>query len=192
MTKITCGEWVLFTSPTPRNTPGRVRVTLRHVPTGSDKMDCSMQAKAATQRELEDTLRGTLAAVAEVHPSENYECWPKDLQAKMPVMMALEIQLYEAAKAAASKALVTEIPVRGTGRAVKLTPPKTPADAKTCGCGCGEAVKGMFRPGHDSKLLSALLGQVRSGQSTPAQATEAAENLGCSPKFVAKLASKIA
>ena len=32
---------------------------------------------------------------------------------------------------------------------------------KSCGCGCGEMTKdGQFRPGHDSKLLSAILEKV--------------------------------
>ena len=35
-----------------------------------------------------------------------------------------------------------------------------------CGCGCGEPSGGLFRPGHDSKLLSRLLGEIRGGRMT--------------------------
>lgn len=59
-----------------------------------------------------------------------------------------------------------------------------------CGCGCGEPSGGLFRPGHDSKLLSRLLGEIRSGAKTLADAHAEMDTIGTSDKLKAKLAQK--
>lgn len=55
-----------------------------------------------------------------------------------------------------------------------------------CGCGCTEVVKrdGGFRPGHDAKLVSRLLGKVRVGDMKKA---DALARLADRPKLQAKL-----
>lgn len=73
----------------------------------------------------------------------------------------------------------------GVSRASRGTP-GTP-----CGCGCGEPSGGLFRPGHDSKLLSRLLGEVRSGTKTLADAHAEMDTIGTSDKLKAKLAQKV-
>lgn len=60
-----------------------------------------------------------------------------------------------------------------------------------CGCGCGEPSGGLFRPGHDSKLLSRLLGEIRSGTKTLADAHAEMDTIGTSDKLKAKLAQKV-
>lgn len=48
--------------------------------------------------------------------------------------------------------------------------PKVPTPAVgTCGCGCGEAVKKRFRPGHDARLKSILLDVARRGSRHQAE-----------------------
>lgn len=59
-----------------------------------------------------------------------------------------------------------------------------------CGCGCGEPSGGLFRPGHDSKLLSRLLNEIRSGAKTLADAHAEMDVVGTSDKLKAKLAQK--
>lgn len=66
------------------------------------------------------------------------------------------------------------------------------SDAKTCACGCGATVKGLFRPGHDAKLLSCLVAHAKSGVDRAGEAVEAARSLGCSDKLIAKLLSRLA
>lgn len=60
-----------------------------------------------------------------------------------------------------------------------------------CGCGCGEPSGGLFRPGHDSKLLSRLLGEVRSGAKTLTAAHAEMDAIGTSDKLKAKLTQKV-
>lgn len=60
-----------------------------------------------------------------------------------------------------------------------------------CGCGCGEPSGGLFRPGHDSKLLSRLLGEIRSGSKTLADAHAEMTTIGTSEVLREKLAKKV-
>lgn len=77
-------------------------------------------------------------------------------------------------------------PGTGARRASQGTP-GTP-----CGCGCGEPRGGgLFRPGHDSKLLSRLQTEVRSGSKTAEQALEEVKQIGASEKLIAKLAGRL-
>lgn len=62
-----------------------------------------------------------------------------------------------------------------------------------CGCGCGETTGGgLFRPGHDSKLLTRLVSGVKSGAQTKEEALADMSNVGCSDKLVAKFLGKVA
>jgi hypothetical protein len=61
-----------------------------------------------------------------------------------------------------------------------------------CGCGCGEPSGGLFRPGHDSKLLSRLLNEIRSGAKTLADAHAEMTTIGTSEVLKEKLAKKVA
>lgn len=73
----------------------------------------------------------------------------------------------------------------GVRRASQSTP-GTP-----CGCGCGESSGGLFRPGHDSKLLSRLLEGIRAGAITLAEAHEEMTLIGTSDVLKEKLAKKV-
>lgn len=75
-------------------------------------------------------------------------------------------------------------PGTGARRASRGTP-GTP-----CGCGCGEPSGGLFRPGHDSKLLSRLVKAVKAGQSREDALAEF-DKVGASDKLRAKFISKI-
>lgn len=86
------------------------------------------------------------------------------------------------------------VPAGGStpGRAPAGSPRASRGGAGTpCGCGCGEPSGGLFRPGHDSKLLSRLLGEVRSGAKTLADAHAEMDAIGTSDKLKAKLAQKV-
>lgn len=76
-------------------------------------------------------------------------------------------------------------PATGSSRASRGGP-TTP-----CGCGCGEPSGGLFRPGHDSKLLSRLLGEIRSGAKTLEQAHKEMADIGTSEVLRDKLAKKV-
>lgn len=73
----------------------------------------------------------------------------------------------------------------GSPRASRGTP-GTP-----CGCGCGEPSGGLFRPGHDSKLLSRLLGEIRAGKIDLAGAHAQMTEIGTSEVLKEKLAKKV-
>lgn len=60
-----------------------------------------------------------------------------------------------------------------------------------CGCGCGEPSGGLFRPGHDSKLLSRLLGEIRANTKTLAEAHLEMVEIGTSEVLREKLAKKV-
>jgi hypothetical protein len=60
-----------------------------------------------------------------------------------------------------------------------------------CGCGCGEPSGGLFRPGHDSKLLSRLLTGIKAGAITLAEAHEEMTQIGTSEVLKEKLAKKV-
>ena len=76
-------------------------------------------------------------------------------------------------------------PTTGARRASQGTP-GTP-----CGCGCGEPSGGLFRPGHDSKLLSRLLGEIRGGTLTLEDAHKQMVEIGTSEVLREKLAKKV-
>jgi hypothetical protein len=61
-----------------------------------------------------------------------------------------------------------------------------------CGCGCGEPSGGLFRPGHDSKLLSRLLTGIKAGSITLTEAHEEMTLIGTSEVLREKLAKKVA
>lgn len=59
-----------------------------------------------------------------------------------------------------------------------------------CGCGCGESSGGLFRPGHDSKLISRLVKSVKAGSVTVEQAVAEMAEIGTSDKLQAKFRQK--
>jgi hypothetical protein len=70
--------------------------------------------------------------------------------------------------------------------------PRVATGAQTpCGCGCGEPSGGLFRPGHDSKLLSRLLTSVRARTVTLEDALAEMTKIGCSDKLKAKFEGKV-
>lgn len=90
-------------------------------------------------------------------------------------------------------------PPRTARRAVPPSRPSvgSPVAPKTlggspCGCGCGEPSGGLFRPGHDSKLLSRLTAGIKSGAITLAEAHEEMTLIGTSEVLKEKLAKKVA
>lgn len=62
---------------------------------------------------------------------------------------------------------------------------------RPCACGCGEACGGLFRPGHDSKLLSRLVTEVKTKGKSVEDAVSEMTNLGCSDKLKAKFEQKV-
>ena len=86
---------------------------------------------------------------------------------------------------AARAAVASSRPATGVRRASQGTP-GTP-----CGCGCGEPCGGLFRPGHDSKLLSRLLEGVRAGAITLAEAHEEMTLIGTSEVLKDTLTKKV-
>lgn len=74
------------------------------------------------------------------------------------------------------------------------TAPRRPSQGTPgtpCGCGCGEPSGGLFRPGHDSKLLSRLLQGIRDGKITLAEAHEEMALIGTSEVLKDKLTKKV-
>lgn len=59
-----------------------------------------------------------------------------------------------------------------------------------CGCGCGEQSKGLFRPGHDARLLSRLVSAGKGGTSREDVLTEF-DKVGASDKLRAKLITRL-
>lgn len=90
-----------------------------------------------------------------------------------------------AVRRAARAAVASSRPATGARRASQGTP-GTP-----CGCGCGEPSGGLFRPGHDSKLLSRLLGEIRAGTLDLAGAHAQMTEIGTSEVLKEKLAKKV-
>ncbi|QNJ57644.1 hypothetical protein SEA_KEANU_38 [Streptomyces phage Keanu] len=90
-----------------------------------------------------------------------------------------------ARRAAASTGGAPSRPTTGARRASQGTP-GTP-----CGCGCGEPSGGLFRPGHDSKLLSQLLKAIREDGMTLEQAHAKMTEIGTSEVLREKLAKKV-
>lgn len=67
------------------------------------------------------------------------------------------------------------------------------AGARTpCGCGCGDPSGGLFRPGHDSKLLSRLQKDIAAGPLTLDDALQQMTDIGASDKLKAKLRQRVA
>lgn len=69
--------------------------------------------------------------------------------------------------------------------------PSRTGPATPCGCGCGESSGGLFRPGHDSKLLSRLMGEIRAGTKTLAEAHAEMTAIGTSEVLREKLTKKV-
>lgn len=86
---------------------------------------------------------------------------------------------------AATPVVPSSRPATGSRTASRGTP-GTP-----CGCGCGEPSGGLFRPGHDSKLLSRLLAGIKAGSITLAEAHEEMTLIGTSEVLREKLAKKV-
>ncbi|QGH80693.1 hypothetical protein SEA_ZANELLA_35 [Microbacterium phage Zanella] len=86
----------------------------------------------------------------------------------------------------------TENPLRAVPRAEK--PEKAPSRPKVgkCLC-CGETTGGgRFRPGHDSKYLTMVIGAVREHQATVEGIAEIMAQEGCSEALVAKFRKRVA
>lgn len=90
----------------------------------------------------------------------------------------------------AARRRVASQAVDGAAAAV-ISSPRS-ASATPCGCGCGELSGGLFRPGHDSKLLSRLVGEVKSGKTTLDAALDEMTRIGASDKLKAKFQGKAA
>lgn len=79
-------------------------------------------------------------------------------------------------------------PVAKTPRA-----PRAPRDAGSlspCGCGCEELSKGLFRPGHDARLLSRLVKSAKDGSPRDDVLAEF-DKVGASDKLRAKLVGRL-
>lgn len=69
-----------------------------------------------------------------------------------------------------------------------VTPPKA-GERPSCLCGCGETTGGgRFRPGHDSRFLSRLTGEVERGRLDRDGAMAALDGM---PKLQAKLEKRL-
>lgn len=79
----------------------------------------------------------------------------------------------------------------GTDGIAVIASPRSTA-ATPCGCGCGELSGGLFRPGHDSKLLSRLVNEVKSGSKTLDAALDEMTRIGASDKLKDKFRGKAA
>lgn len=78
------------------------------------------------------------------------------------------------------------------GIRVVVSAPRKTTTGTPCGCGCGELSGGLFRPGHDSKLLSRLVAAVKSGSTTLDGAVAEMSTIGCSDKLINKFKGKAA
>lgn len=100
------------------------------------------------------------------------------------------------AKVAATDYTGQGVPPRAVRAAGSSRAPAVPrsrsqgAPGTPCGCGCGEPCGGLFRPGHDSKLLSRLLGEVRAGKPL-ADAHAEMITIGTSEVLREKLTKKV-
>lgn len=80
-------------------------------------------------------------------------------------------------------------PVVGSPRASR---PSGGTGARPCACGCGETCGGLFRPGHDSKLLSRLVTEHKTKGRTVDECVAEMAGLGCSEKLQDKFKQKVA
>lgn len=69
--------------------------------------------------------------------------------------------------------------------------PRAGQTAGPCACGCGTACGGLFAPGHDSKLLSRLQSEIKSGAKTLEVAIKEMTDIGTSDKLKDKLRSRV-
>lgn len=88
------------------------------------------------------------------------------------------------------RAILRGAPSSRPARAPRTASQGTPGTP--CGCGCGEPSGGLFRPGHDSKLLSQLLKAIREDGMTLEQAHVKMTEIGTSEVLKEKLAKKVA
>lgn len=81
-------------------------------------------------------------------------------------------------------------PSRASVGSPRASRPSGGTGARPCACGCGETCGGLFRPGHDSKLLSRLVTEVKTKGRSIAEAVEEMAGLGCSEKLQDKFKQK--
>ena len=62
---------------------------------------------------------------------------------------------------------------------------------KKCACGCGDATKSQFAPGHDARLVATLSTAVAGGGMEEAAALKVMEDLKASPALTSKLTYSI-
>jgi len=75
-------------------------------------------------------------------------------------------------------------------RPARSKSPSRPSSGK-CAC-CGETTGGgLFRPGHDARLVSQTAADVAAGKLSPVDAVAKFEGLGTSPALIAKLTRKL-
>jgi len=79
-------------------------------------------------------------------------------------------------------------PVVKTPRVARA--PRDTGSLSPCGCGCGELSKGLFRPGHDARLLSRLVKSAKDGTSRNDVLAEF-DKVGASDKLRAKLLTRL-
>lgn len=79
-------------------------------------------------------------------------------------------------------------------KATEAEAPKAkPAPPRSCACGCEETTGGgLFRPGHDSRLLSALVAATVAGETTVAAQAETWSKRGLSDALYAKYVKRSA
>lgn len=94
MSNVSLGEFALVASPFAAN-DAWTRYTITHVPTGYVKMD-----QAIAHTDGAELLRSIVESVAKTDPRENLRAFPKSVQKAFPVMIAKEVAVWEAAKAA--------------------------------------------------------------------------------------------
>ena len=66
----------------------------------------------------------------------------------------------------------------------------TTSTGTNCLCGCGEIAKGTYRPGHDARHVSILIGAVLDGYTSPTTAREELPSLALRNKFDQALANR--
>jgi len=83
-------------------------------------------------------------------------------------------------------------PSRPSVGSPRASRPASGTGARPCACGCGETCGGLFRPGHDSKLLSRLVTEHKTKGRTVDECVAEMAGLGCSDKLQDKFRQKVA
>lgn len=81
-------------------------------------------------------------------------------------------------------------PSRAATGSPRASRPSGGTGARPCACGCGETCGGLFRPGHDSKLLSRLVTEHKTKGRTIDECVAEMAGLGCSEKLQDKFKQK--